>query len=172
MLQKTVVILLMALLIPSIKVTDQYVYHPDAPTLSEYNRERYEEYLGEAPEPIVIAYAEFTQEDIDLMARVVMSEASLLPFDGKQAIAQTIVNRVRSDKFPDNVADVIYQYNQYSTAYNGDVTDECYDAVQMAIDYKAFPDDLFYFRQDQYHSFGYPYMKIKNTYFSTGSEYE
>ncbi len=171
------VILLVLILAPSIKVTDQYVYHPDAPTLVEYNHQKYQEYLGEKPEPIEITYieqtyVEFTANEIDLMARVVMSEASILPFDGKQAIAQTIINRVRSDKFPNTVSGVVYQPNQYSTSDNGDVTTECYEAIQAAIDNRPFPDDLFYFRQDQYHSFGYPYMRIKNTYFSTGSEYE
>lgn len=170
MLQKTMVILLMVLLLPSIKVTDPYIYHPDAPTVSEYNQQRYREWAGEPQDPLVITYVEYTDEEISLMARVVMSEASILDFDGKQAIAQTIINRVISDKFPDSVEEVVYQENQYSTAYNGDVTEECYEAVKFAIEYKAFPMDMFYFRQDFYHSFAYPYMRIGNTYFSTEGE--
>ena len=170
MLQKTMVIFLMVLLLPSIKVTDPYIYHPDAPTVSEYNQQRYREWAGEPQDPIVITYVEYTDEEIALMARVVMSEASLLPFDGKQAIAQTIINRVLSDGFPDSVKDVVYQENQYSTADNGEVTEECFEAVKAAIEYKPFPMDMFYFRQDQYHSFACPYMKIKNTYFSTEGE--
>lgn len=167
MLQKTMVIFLMVLLLPSIKVTDPYIYHPDAPTVSEYNQQRYREWAGEPQDPLVITYVEYTDEEIALMARVVMSEASLLPFDAKEAIAQTIINRVMSGDYSDSVIDVIYQEAQYSTADNGEVTEECFEAVKAAIEYKPFPMDMFYFRQDRYHSFGYPYMKIGNTYFST-----
>ena len=142
-------------------------------TLAEYNNQRYLDYLGEEPEPFIVTYVEpviepeFIEDDIKLMARVVMSEASVLPIDGKQAVAATIINRVRSDKFPDNVHDVVYAQNQYSTADNGDPNEDCYTAVYAAIEYDCFPDDMYYFRRDYYHSFGYPYCQIKNTYFST-----
>lgn len=110
---------------------------------------------------------ELTNEEIDLMARVVMSEAGGLSMEGKQAVAETIINRVNSDKFPSTVSEVVYQKNQYSTANNGSVTDECYEAVYTALQYHAFPDSMFYFRDSKYHSFAYPYMQIGNMYFNT-----
>ena len=142
-------------------------------TISDYNKQRYLDYLGAETGPFIVTYLdpiiepEFTDEEIDLMARVVMSEASVLSLDAKQAVAATIINRVRSGKFPDNVHDVVYAPSQYSTADNGDPNEDCYIAVHAAIEYDCFPEDMYYFRRDHYHHFGYPYCKIGNTYFST-----
>lgn len=120
---------------------------------------------------------EVTPEEIDLMARVVMSEASTLSSDAKQAIATTIVNRVR-DKESDfrnqnTVTEVVYHVNAYSTSDNGEPNEDCYEAVYNALRYEAFPTDMFMFREDKYHEHdkpGFerikPYAKIGTTYFS------
>jgi len=107
-----------------------------------------------------------TDEDKDMMARVVMSEASLLNFDGKCAVANTIVNRVLSDKFPNTIEEVIHQRYQYSLADNGEPDAACYDAVEAALTYEQFPLDMYYFRTGHYHSFAEDYIQIGNTYFS------
>jgi len=107
-----------------------------------------------------------TDEDKALMARVVMSEASLLNFDGKCAVANTIINRVLSDKFPDTIEEVIYQRYQFSLADNGEPDAACYDAVEAALTYEQFPTDMFYFRTGHYHTFAEDYCQIGNTYFS------
>lgn len=123
-------------------------------------------------EPTPTYLIEFVDSDIELMARTVMSEASILPIEAKQAVAQTIVNRVRSEKFPDTIAGVICQPNQYSTADNGEPTQDCYDAVYSALIYEGFPTDMYYFRTNHPHGFGYFYCKIGNTYFNTTTKYE
>ena len=120
--------------------------------------------VAEEPVPYLI---EVTEDDIDLMARVVMSEASVLDFDCKHAIAQTIVNRVRSKKFPNTIKEVVYQKNQYSTQNNGKPNADCYAAVQMALKHEVYPKDMFYFRMWHYHRFGTPYMELDDCYFST-----
>lgn len=120
--------------------------------------------VAEEPVPYLI---DVTDSDIDLMARVVMSEASVLGLECKQAIAQTIVNRVRSSKFPNTVEQVVYQKNQYSTQDNGKPNADCYAAVQQALRYEEHPLDMYYFRMWHYHKFGTPYMEIQNCYFST-----
>lgn len=121
----------------------------------------------------------FTQKDIDLMARVVMSEASTEPFDCKHAVAATIINRVFSPYFPDTVEEVIA--GQFSTQQNGEPTKECYDAVYAAINYpNAFPEDMFWFRTGHYHDWRdpvtgnkkvYDYQIFGRTYFSTKTDY-
>ena len=131
-------------------------------------------------EPIIVRAIEtepelpswVTQEDIDLMARVVMSEASILPFEGKQAVAQTIVNRFYSDKFPNNIEAIVTAPYQYSTQDNGEPNAECYEAVDAALRYEGFPPDMYYFRTGHYHNFGYDYIQIGNTYFSTAGPNE
>ena len=108
----------------------------------------------------------FMQSDIDLMARVVMSEASTQCFDCKHAVAATILNRYRSGIYSDDISEIIR--GQYSTKNNGTPTEECYDAVYAAIAWPdAFPEDMFYFRDTHYHTFGHPYNKFGNLYFST-----
>lgn len=110
---------------------------------------------------------EVSDEDIQLMARVVMSEGSILSIEGKQAIAETIINRVLSDKFPNSVNEVVYMPDAFSTKNNGEPTIECLDAVLTALEFHAFPESMLYFRANRYHEFAYPYMQIGNTYFST-----
>lgn len=111
----------------------------------------------------------FMPEEIDLMARVVMSEASTQPFEAKQAVAATLLNRYRSDLYSNDISEIIK--GQYSTQNNGTPTEECYDAVYAAIAWpNAFPEDMFYFRDSHYHTFGYPWNKFGNLYFSTKYE--
>lgn len=108
-----------------------------------------------------------TQQDIDLMARVVMSESSICDIDAKYAVAVTIVNRVMSDKFPNTVYEVVYQGNQYSTQDNGEPDAECYTVVEWALTYEAFPKDMYYFCSTGYHNFGKAFSKNDKLYFST-----
>lgn len=120
------------------------------------------------PEDYRIAVSE---ADIDLMARVVMSEASNEPYDCKVAIAETIINRVLAvDKFGDTVKDVVYQKDQYSTQNNGAPNNECYQAVYEALCEQKHPSDMYYFRTGHYHYWAHKYCKIGSTYFSTESE--
>ena len=118
----------------------------------------------------VYAYerADVTDEEMMLMARCVMSEAGSEPFECKIAVAETIVNRTLSEDplFPDTVTDVLYQDNQYSMADNGEVTDECYEAVEIALNEPYFDKEILYFRLEHYHNFATPYKKIGKTYFS------
>ena len=115
-------------------------------------------------------FFEPTEEEVEIMARVVMSEASILPIEAKEAIAQVIINRVLSGDFPDSIKEVIEQKNQFSTADNGEPTEDCYTAVEAACKYGPFPVDLLFFRAGYYHPWGYPYMKIGNTYFTTAEK--
>lgn len=126
----------------------------------------------EPVEETALSDCPYTQEEIDLMARVVMSEASILPIEGKQAVAQTVLNRLESGHWGDTISEVIYYPYAYSTADNGAPSEDCYYAVMGAIDYpNAFPTDMYYFRTDYPHSFGYEYLIIGNTYFNTEKDY-
>lgn len=108
----------------------------------------------------------YTTEEEALLARVIMSEGSILPYHGKLAIMATIMNRVRSDKFPDTIEEVIYQENQFSISDNGDPTQECYNAIYDYVE-TGWPNDMYYFSSGSPHSFGYEYLHIGNTYFNT-----
>ena len=121
-------------------------------------------------EPVRIEkQAEYTQEDIDLMARIVMSEASVLPYEGKLLVASTIDNRKNLKNFPNTIKEIS---NAYSTNDNGEPTDDCFKAVLQIIENNPFPYDLFYFRTGCSHSWGFVYAIIDDTYFTTDSDWE
>lgn len=110
-----------------------------------------------------------TEEEKALMARVVMSEvgSDYIDHDIKQAVASTIVNRVRSGKWGTTVTDVVTYPHAYWMGDNGEPTPECWEAVESALIYEAFPIDMYYFKEGSFHDFGYPLMRMGNTFFST-----
>ena len=118
-------------------------------------------------------YIAFDQDDIDLMARVVMSEAGGQSDECKEAVATTILNRVASPRYPVSVSRIIE--DAYSTADNGPVTNECYLAVYSAIawwgsDFELVVNALYYFRADHYHEWALDYRQIDDLYFSAPTD--
>jgi len=100
---------------------------PDEPFLY------YEENLmGEPRYPNV----QLTYEEKMLLARVVWVEARGEPKEGQQAVAEVIINRLASDRFPDNLKGIIYADGQFrSAAFLEEATPEQaqFDAVEHAI---------------------------------------
>ncbi len=77
-----------------------------------------------------------SEEDMELLARVVWVEAQGEEDDGQQAVAEVILNRVASDRFPNTVRSVVYAENQFrSTEYIKDAepTQTQYEAVERAL---------------------------------------
>ena len=63
-------------------------------------------------------------QEIELLARLVHAEAKGEPYEGKVAVAATVINRVNSSAYPDTIREVIYQYNhgfQYCPVRNGQI---------------------------------------------------
>ena len=97
------------------------------------------------PEP---RYAEITAEERELLARVVYAESNTEPIEGQIAVAQVVLNRVRSESFPDTVSEVIYQERQFSTAsiLGSVVPNETnYEAVDAAFETEVVPYEVLYF---------------------------
>jgi N-acetylmuramoyl-L-alanine amidase len=65
----------------------------------------------------------YTQAELDLLARLVRAEAESEPYAAKVAVAAVVVNRVKSDLFPDTITSVIYEvsngYYQFTPVENG-----------------------------------------------------
>ena len=57
---------------------------------------------------------------MELLARIIWLEARGECFDGQQAVAEVVFNRMLSSSFPDTLTEVIYQKGQFSTAANVD----------------------------------------------------
>ena len=90
-----------------------------------------------------------TDADKDLMARIICAEAASESFEGQQAIAEVILNRLASHRFPDNVRSIIYAHDQFAGAENMHLTTPTYSqykAIERAM-YGPYilPDDVVYF---------------------------
>ena len=65
------------------------------------------------PETQELTSQEYTQKDIELIARVVYAEARGECSEGQQAIVQVIMNRVYSSEYPNTIQEVIRQQGQF-----------------------------------------------------------
>jgi spore germination cell wall hydrolase CwlJ-like protein len=65
------------------------------------------------PAPVRRAAAA-SEAEINCLARVVLYEAGSEPRAGQLAVAEVVMNRVRSPRFPNSICGVIYQRGQFS----------------------------------------------------------
>lgn len=56
---------------------------------------------------------------VKLLARLINGEARGEPYEGQVAVGAVIMNRVKSPKFPNTIAGVIYQKGQFSCVTDG-----------------------------------------------------
>lgn len=95
-------------------------------------------YTIEMPPPIATRYEGFraTDLDIDYLARFVWAAAREEPAETKQAVAELVLNRMVSPKYPDRVEDVMGQaelHIWYRQLGNARLEIEHYQAVTNAI---------------------------------------
>lgn len=69
------------------------------------------------------AKPKYTEEDLDLLARIINAEAgcSWIPDWVQQMVGSVVLNRVNSSLFPNTIRDVIYQPGQYGPVWNGSI---------------------------------------------------
>ncbi len=120
-----------------------------------------------------------TNDEFRLVAKTVYAEAGNQSLECQRLVAVVIFNRLASDKFPDNVHDVIYAQNAFEVTQRSDwdeltFTDQAELATYLAIaTYPFEPKDLYFFRDSHYHGFGYRYLQDGAMYFNTeGNEHE
>lgn len=59
---------------------------------------------------------EITEEDRELLARIVYLEARGQSFSGQRAVVEVVLNRVLDSRFPDTVYEVLYAPGQFTPA--------------------------------------------------------
>ena len=85
----------------------------------------------------------YTDEDYQVLLRIVQAEAGICDPKGKILVADVIINRVLSGKFQDSVKAVVYQPSQFQPVSNGTIntvkvtaeTIECVDRALAGEDY-------------------------------------
>lgn len=59
--------------------------------------------------------------DLQLMARAINGEARGEPYEGQVAVGAVILNRVKSSKFPNTIAGVIYEKGAFTAVSDGQI---------------------------------------------------
>lgn len=79
-----------------------------------------------------------SDEEKDLLARLVEAEAKGESYEGKVAIATVVLNRVDSSEFPNTITDVVYEVvgNAYafSPVQNGEIEKPASNDAKQAVD--------------------------------------
>lgn len=92
------------------------------------------------PDTVPELKIEYSDDELDLLARLVRAEAENEPIEGKIAVACVVLNRVESPSFPDTIRNVIYARGQFQPVRNGAINkpadDESIKAVRAALSEK------------------------------------
>ena len=59
----------------------------------------------------------YTEEELDLLARLIYSEGGIESYDTQLKIGSVVMNRVDDPYFPNTIREVIYQKNQFSVTF-------------------------------------------------------
>jgi len=111
------------------------------------------------------------QADLELLACLVYAEAGIEDLHGKRLVVDVVLNRVDSPDYPDNIRDVIFEKNQFSTVTDGaldrayrDVTQECYDAVALELEERT-DSNILFFTAGGYNPYCTPMYQYQNHFF-------
>ena len=92
----------------------------------------------------------YTDEDYQVLLRIVQAEAGICDKRGKILVADVIINRVLSKEFPNSVKAVVYEPSQFQPVSNGainsvKVTAETIECVDRARDGEDYSNGALYF---------------------------
>ena len=93
-----------------------------------------------------------TDDEIELLARIVMLEAGGEPDWGKDAVVEVIFNRIYDEDYPDTLEGVLSQKGQFTTWKNRNIeaatpTEEVYESIYYVLNgyTNVFPYETVYF---------------------------
>ena len=93
-----------------------------------------------------------SDDEIDIFAKVLWLEAGTEPFEGQQAAAEVVLNRILSPYFPNSFYGVIYEEGQFTTIERIDGANPTYvqyDAINAALNGpNILPLEVVFFSQD------------------------
>ncbi|SFH22862.1 N-acetylmuramoyl-L-alanine amidase [Desulfotomaculum arcticum] len=92
-------------------------------------------YVGQIlyiPAPVLVPASEFTPKEMDLFARMIYAESKGEPYKGQVGVGAVILNRVKDSRFPNTIADVLYQPWAFSPVYDGSFYNTPNDTARQA----------------------------------------
>ena len=109
----------------------------------EEERRREEEKKAESRKAV-------SDDDYQVRLRIVQAEAGVCDEKGKILVANVVLNRVKSQEFPDSVRSVVYEPSQFSPVSDGSinsvkVTEETKECVNRALEGEDYSDGALYF---------------------------
>lgn len=122
--------------------------------------------------PTVYGDISLSQDDFDLLRRIMALEGHTEGHDGLKAIAEVVFNRMRSDRFPDTLEGVIYQRGQFATVrylkkpyvLPGEAEDDAISEVLRETETVLPSTDYVFFSRGK--SNGKAFVKINHHWFS------
>lgn len=83
----------------------------------------------------------FTEEEIEILERIVEAEAGGNNYDGKLAVVNVVLNRVLNERFPNTVKEVVFAHRQFTPVSDGryykvKVSETTKEAVKDALEGK------------------------------------
>jgi spore germination cell wall hydrolase CwlJ-like protein len=73
---------------------------------------------------------------LECLAVAVFFESRNEPIEGQFAVAEVVMNRVESDRWPNGICDVVFQYKQFSFTHDG-LSDRIESHIKNSIDWRA-----------------------------------
>ncbi len=96
----------------------------------------------------------YSTEEIDLLAKLVYAEARGEGIEGMLAVADVVLNRVKDERFPDSIKDIIFQKGQFESVHNGSINmkpnEDAYEAVRKALNGENIVEDAVFFWQPNF----------------------
>ncbi|MCC8126176.1 MAG: cell wall hydrolase [Clostridiales bacterium] len=91
-----------------------------------------------------------SEEDYQVLTRIVQAEAGGCDMKGKILVANVVLNRVKAGEFPDSITGVVYQKSQFSPVKNGSintcsVSAQTMEAVDRALAGEDYSQGALYF---------------------------
>lgn len=101
----------------------------------------------------------FQASELEVLCRIVEAEAGGEDEEGKLLVANVVLNRVNSDKFPDTISEVVFQrekgVTQFSPVSDGkyysvSISEETIEAVERALEGEDISQGALYFAARKY----------------------
>ena len=90
-----------------------------------------------APKAVAASASAAYSGDVELLARLIHGEARGEPYVGMVAVGAVVLNRVRSSRFPNTIAGVIYQAGAFDAVADGQINltpnEQCRRAARDAL---------------------------------------
>ena len=146
--------------VPAEPIIIERVYIPDPIIETEIETRYVQVLIDKEPETSV------TDAEKELLAGIVHAEAGNQDMIGKRLIADVVLNRVESSKFPNTIAEVIYQTGQFEDPAENYTADDL-EAVEKELQ-ERLDKRVLYFRTEKYHEGAKKLYQHGTHYFSGG----